>query len=48
MSLGGLVKLNADDLQNPEFSVMVRAAKHEPDYFYTNEVLSKLKEQLGL
>lgn len=44
----GLVKFNPDDKQNPEFSVMVRAAKHEPDYFYTNDVLSRLKEQLGL
>jgi hypothetical protein len=44
----GLVKFNPDDPHNPEFTVMVRAAKHEPDYFYTNDVLSKLKEQLGL
>jgi len=44
----GLVRFNSEDPQNPEFSVMVRAAKHEPDYFYTNDVLSRLKEQLGL
>lgn len=44
----GLVKFNADDPENPEFAVMVRAAKHEPDYFYTNEVLGHFKKQLGL
>lgn len=44
----GLVKFNADDPESPDFTVMVRAAKHEPDYFYTNEVLGKFKEQLGL
>jgi len=44
----GLVKFNPDDPHNPEFAVMVRAAKHEPDYFYTNDVLSKLKKELGL
>jgi hypothetical protein len=44
----GLIKFNADDPQNPEFSVMVRAAKHEPDYFYTNEILSKFKAEFGL
>lgn len=44
----GLVKFNADDPDSPDFTVMVRAAKHEPDYFYTNEVLGKFKKQLGL
>lgn len=44
----GLVKFNADDPDNPEFQVMVRAAKHEPDYYYTNEVLSSFKGQFGL
>jgi hypothetical protein len=27
---------------------MARAAKHEPDYFYTNATLDKCKEQLDL
>lgn len=44
----GLVKFNAEDPENPDFSVMVRAAKHEPDYYYTNEVLGNFKKQLGL
>lgn len=44
----GLVKFNAEDPQNPEFTVMARAAKHEPDYFYTNATLDKCKEQLEL
>lgn len=44
----GLVKFNADDPENPEFQVMVRAAKHEPDYFYTNDVLGSFKREFGL
>lgn len=44
----GLVKFNSDDLANPDFQVMVRAAKHEPDYYYTNELLSKFKQEFGL
>lgn len=44
----GLVKFNSDDAENPDFQVMVRAAKHEPDYYYTNEVLSNFKAQFGL
>lgn len=44
----GLVRFNAEDPENPDFQVMVRAAKHEPDYYYTNEVLGHFKKQLGL
>jgi hypothetical protein len=44
----GLIKFNADDPQNPDFTVMVRAAKHEPDYFYANEMLSKFKAEFDL
>lgn len=44
----GLVKFNAEDPENPDFQVMLRAAKHEPDYFYTNELLGKFKNELGL
>lgn len=44
----GLVRFNPDEPDNPDFQVMVRAAKHEPDYFYTNEVLGHFKKQLGL
>lgn len=44
----GLVRFNSDDPENPDFQVMVRAAKHEPDYYYTNEVLGHFKKQLGL
>ena len=39
----GLVKFNAEDPENADFQVMVRAAKHEPDYYYTNEVLGSYK-----
>jgi len=44
----GLVKFNSEDPENPDFQVMVRAAKHEPDYYYTNEVLSNFKREFGL
>jgi hypothetical protein len=44
----GLVRFNPDDPENPEFQVMVRAARHEPDYFYTNDVLSNFKREFGL
>ncbi|MFC5437481.1 hypothetical protein ACFPME_13030 [Rhodanobacter umsongensis] len=44
----GLVKFNPDDAANPEFVVMARAAKHEPDYFYTNQAITKCTEALGL
>ena len=44
----GLVRFNSDDPESPDFQVMVRAAKHEPDYYYTNEVLGHFKKQLGL
>lgn len=44
----GLVKFNPEDPDNPEFAVMARAAKHEPDYFYTNQAISKCAEALGL
>lgn len=44
----GLVKFNSEDPDNPDFQVMVRAAKHEPDYYYTNEVLSNFKREFGL
>ncbi|RCS30162.1 hypothetical protein DEO45_08870 [Rhodanobacter denitrificans] len=44
----GLVKFNPDDAANPEFDVMARAAKHEPDYFYTNQAITKCAEALRL
>jgi hypothetical protein len=39
----GLVKFDADNPENPDFAVMVRVAKHEPDYYYTNELLGKFR-----
>lgn len=44
----GLVKFDADNPENPDFAVMVRAAKHEPDYYYTNELLGKFRSTFGL
>lgn len=31
-----------------DFSVLVRAAEHEPGYFYTNDFLSHYKSELDL
>ena len=44
----GLVTFSPLDPRNPKFTVMTRAAKHEPDYFYTNQVLSQFKDVLEL
>lgn len=44
----GLVKFNSDKPEAPDFTVMVRASKHEPDYYYTNEILSTFRDELGL
>lgn len=44
----GLVKFNSDKPSEPDFNVMVRSSKHEPDYYYTNEILSKFRDELGL
>lgn len=35
----GLVKFNSDNPDEPDFRVMTRAAKHEPDYFFVNKMM---------
>jgi hypothetical protein len=37
----GLVLFNPESAEQPEFDVRVRAPKHEPDYFYTNHVITQ-------
>jgi hypothetical protein len=37
----GLVFFNPASAEQPEFDVRVRAPKHEPDYFYTNQVITQ-------
>jgi hypothetical protein len=42
----GLVTFDADEPTAPDFRIMVRASKHEPDLFYTNKYVSHIKKQL--
>lgn len=41
----GLV-LHSGDHENPDFEIMVRASKHEPDSFYANDIAKKLEGKL--
>ena len=42
----GLVLFDAASPARPEFDVRVRAPKHEPDYFYTNQVVAQCASEL--
>ena len=42
----GLILFNAKDPQNPSFEIRVRAAKLEPDMFYANRCMPRVKDQL--
>ena len=42
----GLFFFDADNKEKPEFDIQVRAARHEPDYFYVNENLKVLELDL--
>lgn len=44
----GLVLFNPEDPDNSDFEVRARAAKHEPDYFYTNQAIAKCAAALSL
>lgn len=44
----GLVRFNPENPHDPRFEVMARAAKHEPDYFYTNQAVVRCADVLGL
>ena len=35
----GLVKFDATSPDDPDFRIMTRAARHEPDYFFVNKVM---------
>jgi len=41
----GLILFNSMNLQNPDFRILVRALKGEPDYFYVNKYLKMLPEK---
>jgi hypothetical protein len=42
----GLVTFNSMSPTNPEFQLMVRATKHEPDLFYTNRYVAHVEKEL--
>lgn len=42
----GLVTFNAKNSAAPDFRLIVRATKHEPDLFYTNRYVSHVEKEL--
>jgi len=41
----GLILFNRHNKENPEFEILTRAVKNEPDYFYLNKYLKLLGEE---
>lgn len=42
----GLVTFDANTPSIPDFRIMVRPARHEPDFFYTNKYMAKIEKEL--
>lgn len=42
----GLVTFDATAPASPDFRIMVRAARHEPDLFYTNKYMALIEKEL--
>ena len=42
----GLVTFNTESPTTPDFRVLVRPSKHEPDLFYTNKYMSIIEKEL--
>ncbi|MBF0140156.1 MAG: hypothetical protein HQL74_07745 [Magnetococcales bacterium] len=42
----GLIMFDSTSPSNPNFSILVRALKHEPDLFYTNMNMAKIEKKL--
>lgn len=42
----GLVTFDADTPAIPDFRIMVRPARHEPDFFYTNKYMARIEKEL--
>lgn len=42
----GLVTFNADSPAIPDFRILVRPVRHEPDLFYTNKYMSRIEKEL--
>ena len=41
----GLIVFDATNPENPNYEIRTRALKSEPDYYYLNEYLRKLKKE---
>ncbi len=42
----GLVTFDATKPKTPDFRIMTRAARHEPDLFYTNKYMALIEKEL--
>ncbi len=42
----GLVTFDADNHETPDFRILVRPARHEPDLFYTNKYMPLIQDKL--
>jgi len=42
----GLVTFDADSPVTPDFRILVRPARHEPDLFYTNKYMARIEKEL--
>lgn len=41
----GLILFDKNDHQNPNFEIRTRATKNEPDYFYINDYMRKIRDE---
>ncbi len=42
----GLIVFNALDPAEPDFKILTRAARHEPDMFYVNKYVREVADEL--
>lgn len=42
----GLVTFDAEQPAKPDFRILVRPVRHQPDYFYTNRCLARIENEL--
>lgn len=42
----GLVTFDAESPSTPDFRILVRPARHEPDLFYTNKYMARIEKEL--
>lgn len=42
----GLVTFDSDSPATPDFRILVRPARHEPDLFYTNKYMARIEKEL--